>query len=119
MKVLIFGGTGMVGQGTLRECLSAPDVSQVTVVGRTSLEQVHFELQQLVCADLMALGTHESELQGFDACFFSLGMSASGMSEEVYQHITHDVTLTVASKTSFDCAVCMEAGNSARSAGPR
>ncbi|MGH8371359.1 MAG: NAD-dependent epimerase/dehydratase family protein [Gammaproteobacteria bacterium] len=96
MKVLIFGGTGMVGQGVLRECLSAPDVSQVTVVGRTSLEQVHSKLQQLACADLMALGTHASELQGFDACFFCLGVSSSGMSEEAYQHITHDITLTVA-----------------------
>lgn len=37
MKVLIFGATGMVGQGVLRECLLAQDVEQVQTVGRTSL----------------------------------------------------------------------------------
>lgn len=100
MKVLVFGGSGMVGQGVLRECLAAPDVSQVTVVGRTSLEQVHSKLQQLVCADLMMLDTRESELRGFDACFFCLGVSSSGMSEAAYRHITYDVTLAVASLLS-------------------
>ena len=35
MKVLIFGATGMVGQGVLRECLLDPDVELVVTVGRT------------------------------------------------------------------------------------
>jgi saccharopine dehydrogenase-like NADP-dependent oxidoreductase len=56
MNVLIFGGTGMVGQSALRECLSAPDVSQISMVGRTSLRQVHSKLQQLICADLFMSG---------------------------------------------------------------
>ena len=32
MKVLIFGASGMVGQGVLRECLLAPDVELVQTV---------------------------------------------------------------------------------------
>ncbi|MDR3413091.1 MAG: NAD-dependent epimerase/dehydratase family protein [Formivibrio sp.] len=96
MKILIFGATGMVGQGTLRECLAATDVSQVTTVGRTPVVQVHPKLQQLERADLMTLDAFGDELQGFDACFFCLGVSSSGMSEDAYRHITYEVTLKVA-----------------------
>lgn len=98
MKILIFGATGMVGQGTLRECLAAPDVSQVTTVGRTPVAQVHPKLQQLVHTDLMSLDERDSELQGFDACFFCLGVSSSGMSEDAYRHITYELTLKVAAQ---------------------
>jgi uncharacterized protein YbjT (DUF2867 family) len=96
MKVLIFGATGMVGQGTLHECLAAADVSQVTAVGRTPVTQVHPKLQQLAQADLIHLDERANELQGFDACFFCLGVSSSGMSEAAYRHTTYDVTLKVA-----------------------
>lgn len=96
MKILIFGATGMVGQGVLHECLTAPDVSQVMTVGRTPVEQTHPKLQQLILPDLMALDARESELQGFDACFFCLGVSSSGMSEDAYRRITYEVTLKVA-----------------------
>ncbi|HEX3236392.1 MAG TPA: NAD-dependent epimerase/dehydratase family protein [Gemmatimonadales bacterium] len=100
MKVLIFGATGMVGQGVLRECLAAPDVSQVTVVGRTRVPQHHTRLQQLVRADLMDLGPIEEQLRGFDACFFCLGVSSSGMTEGAYKRATYELTLAVASTLS-------------------
>ncbi|MHA6912860.1 NAD-dependent epimerase/dehydratase family protein [Ralstonia pseudosolanacearum] len=96
MRVLIVGATGMIGQGTLRECLAATDVAQVVTLGRTAVAQTHPKLQQLVLPDLMNLGGHESDLQGFDACFFCLGVSAAGMSEDAYRHITYDITLNVA-----------------------
>ena len=97
MKILIVGATGMVGQGVLRECLAAPDVSEVTVLGRTKIESTHPKLRQLVQDDLFDLAPVESALRGMDACFFCLGVSSSGMSEAAYQHITYDLTLAVAS----------------------
>ena len=97
MKILIVGATGMVGQGVLRECLAAPDVSEVTVLGRTKIESTHPKLRQLVQDDLFDLAPVESALLGMDACFFCLGVSSSGMSEAAYQHITYDLTLAVAS----------------------
>ena len=39
MKILIFGATGMVGQGAMRECLLADDVTLVQTVGRTATGQ--------------------------------------------------------------------------------
>lgn len=97
MKILIFGATGMVGQGVLRECLTAADVTQITVVGRAPLKQSHPKLHQIVQSDLTALDVVATELQGFDACFFCLGVSSSGMSEEMYRKLTYELTLNVAS----------------------
>jgi uncharacterized protein YbjT (DUF2867 family) len=100
MKVLIFGASGMVGQGALLESLDAPDVSQVTLVGRARLERTHPKLQQLVCVDLMNVQSIEEALRGFDACFFCVGVSSAGMTEDAYRHLTHDMTISVASTLS-------------------
>lgn len=100
MKILIFGATGMVGQGVLHECLAASQVTRVMTVGRTPVEQTHPKLQQLVHANLLSLDERESELRGFDACFYCLGVSSAGMSEDEYRRITHEVTLKVATLLS-------------------
>lgn len=96
MKVIIFGATGMVGQGVLRECLSARDVELVEAVGRTRLCQEDLKLHQTICADLMNADREIGQLQGFDACFFCLGVSSCGMSEEQYRAVTYDLTLRLA-----------------------
>ena len=36
MNVILFGATGMVGQGVLRECLLDRDIQQVLTVGRSA-----------------------------------------------------------------------------------
>ena len=96
MNVLIFGATGMVGQGALRECLQAADVERVTAVGRTPTRVVHPKLRDLVVPDLMNYGAVENDLRGFDACFFSLGVSSAGMQEAQYSRLTYDLTLAAA-----------------------
>ena len=48
MKVVLFGATGMVGQGVLRECLLAPDVERVLSVVRRATGQRHAKLVELV-----------------------------------------------------------------------
>jgi uncharacterized protein YbjT (DUF2867 family) len=96
MRVLLFGATGMVGQGVLRECLLDPQVTGVLAVGRSSTRERHAKLRELVQPDLFDLSAIEQELAGFDACFFCLGVSSVGMAEERYRHITYDLTLTVA-----------------------
>lgn len=97
MNVLIFGATGMVGQGVLRECLAAPDVELVKAVGRTPTGQQHPRLHDLVHAEMWDYSGIEAELSNFDACFFCLGATSSGMSEEKYTHLTYDLTLAAAS----------------------
>jgi uncharacterized protein YbjT (DUF2867 family) len=96
MKVILFGATGMVGQGVLRECLAAPDVAEVLSIGRTPLGQTHQKLREKVQKDLADLSPVAAELAGYDACFFCLGVSSVGMSEADYRRVTLDLTLAVA-----------------------
>ena len=96
MNVLLFGATGMVGQGVLRECLAAPDVEKVLTVGRTPTGQQHPKLRELVHAEMWDYANVDAELSNFDACFFCIGVTSSGMSEQKYTHLTCDMTLAVA-----------------------
>jgi uncharacterized protein YbjT (DUF2867 family) len=96
VKVLLFGATGMVGQGVLRECLLDSGVERVTAVGRTGTGRHEPKLGELVVPDVANLGGIEGELAGYDACFFCLGVSSLGMPEPRYTQLTYDLTLSVA-----------------------
>jgi uncharacterized protein YbjT (DUF2867 family) len=96
MNVLLFGATGMVGQGVLRECLLDAGVSRVLSVGRSATGQTHPKLRELIVPDLFDLSAVREQLSGFDACFFCLGVSSASMSEEAYRHVTYDLTLAAA-----------------------
>jgi uncharacterized protein YbjT (DUF2867 family) len=96
VKVIIFGATGMVGQGVLRECLLDERVDGVLTVGRSAVGQQHAKLLDLVVTDLTNLTAHTDDLAGYDACLFCLGVSSAGMNEADYQRITYDLTLSVA-----------------------
>jgi uncharacterized protein YbjT (DUF2867 family) len=96
MNVIIFGATGMVGQGVLRECLLDARVQRVLAVGRTSTGQQHSKLQEIVRPDLFDLAPIEPQLKDYDACFFCLGVSSVGMTEEAYRRVTYDLTIGVA-----------------------
>jgi len=86
----------MIGQGVLRECLIDSDVARVVTVGRRPTGQKHAKLSELVCPDLANLAPLEPQLTGFDACFFCLGVSVLGMTEEQYTRVTYDLTTSVA-----------------------
>jgi uncharacterized protein YbjT (DUF2867 family) len=86
----------MVGQGVLRECLIDPGVHQILSIVRTPSNQHDPKLRELVHADFFDYSTIEPELTGFDACFFSLGVSSAGMDEAKYTRLTHDLTLAAA-----------------------
>lgn len=100
MDVALFGATGMVGQGVLRECLLDPRVDRVVSIGRRSSGLHHAKLREIVQEDLLDLSTIESQLGGLDACFFCLGVSSAGMTEENYRRVTYDLTLAAASTLS-------------------
>ncbi|WP_432850250.1 epimerase [Amycolatopsis sp. CA-161197] len=95
MKVVLFGATGMVGQGALRECLLDERVEQVLTVGRTATSTEHPKVTELVPDDLDDLGPHAEQLAEYDACFFCLGVSSAGMPAQEYERITYQLTLSV------------------------
>jgi uncharacterized protein YbjT (DUF2867 family) len=96
MKAILFGATGMVGQGVLRECLLDPDVTEVLSVGRSSSGVQHAKLKEVLHDDFADFSKIESQLAGYDACFFCLGVSSIGMDPERYRHLTYDVTMAAA-----------------------
>ena len=96
MRVVLFGGSGMVGQGVLRECLADAGVERVLAVVRSPLESTHEKLDQVVHRDFFDFTSLEPRFSGFDACFFCLGVSSAGMTEEAYRRATYDITLSAA-----------------------
>ncbi|WP_145491915.1 Rossmann-fold NAD(P)-binding domain-containing protein [Yersinia rohdei] len=98
MKIMIFGASGMLGQGVVRECLLAADVSGVAVVTRQALAISNPKLQQIVTPDPTKFSLSREDIRQYDACFFCLGVSATGMTEEKYRQLTYELTLNVASQ---------------------
>jgi uncharacterized protein YbjT (DUF2867 family) len=96
MRVIVFGATGMVGQGVLREALLDGDVEKVLVVTRTPTGQTHDKLVELLHQDFLDFSSVESQLAGYDACFYCLGISSVGMEEPAYHRITYDMPMAAA-----------------------
>ncbi|HEY9228449.1 MAG TPA: NAD-dependent epimerase/dehydratase family protein [Gemmatimonadaceae bacterium] len=96
MNVILFGASGMVGQGVLRECLLATDVERVLSVVRAPTGEQHAKLRELVHRDFHDFSNAESTLTELDACFFCLGVTSSGMTEEAYAHVTYDIAVAAA-----------------------
>jgi len=96
MKVILFGATGMVGQGVLRECLIDADVDRVLSIGRSSVAVSNPKFEQILRPDLSNYSDIETKLTGYDACFFCLGVSSGGMDKQEYERITFGITLAAA-----------------------
>ena len=93
MKLILFGATGMVGAGALREALADPDVEVVLGVGRRSCGVRHPKLRELVLPDLFDIAAVEGQLAGWDACVWAVGISSVGLGEAEYAKVTEELTL--------------------------
>jgi uncharacterized protein YbjT (DUF2867 family) len=96
MKAILFGATGMVGQGVLRECLRSSEVEGVLSIGRRASRQQHPKLREIVHQDFADFFEIEGELSGYDACFFCLGVSSLGMKERDYRWVTYEFAVAAA-----------------------
>jgi uncharacterized protein YbjT (DUF2867 family) len=96
MKVIIYGATGMVGQGALRQCLNDAQVKAVLAVGRTATGVQHPKLKELLMLDLADYSHFDAALSGYDACFFCLGTTVAGKTEAEYRRVTQGFTLAAA-----------------------
>lgn len=95
-KVIITGATGMVGKGILLECLDHQEIDEVLVIGRSTIGMKHPKLKEMIKKDFSDFADVADQLNGYDACFYSLGISAAGLSEEQYRKITYDFTFALA-----------------------
>lgn len=96
MKVMITGATGMVGKGILLECLDHESIDEVLVIGRNKVGITHPKLKELIYIDFSDFSKVSQKLTGYDACFYSMGISAAGLSESEYIHFTYDYAMGLA-----------------------
>jgi uncharacterized protein YbjT (DUF2867 family) len=96
MKLVLFGGSGMVGQAALRVCLRDVQVSEVISIVRTPAGQSRAKLREIVHKDFLDFSPIQNELGGCSACIWCLGVTSSGLSEEEYNRITCEFTLAAA-----------------------
>jgi uncharacterized protein YbjT (DUF2867 family) len=107
MNVVIFGASGMVGQGVLLECLRDTGVERVLVIGRSSAGRQDAKLREVLVKDLFDVASYSSELTGLDASFFCLGVSSARMNEAAYRRLTYDLTVSIAQELATrNSALC-------------
>ena len=95
-KAIVTGATGMVGEGVMHECLLHPDVTEVLIINRRPSGFTHPKLKEIIHKDFFDLSAIESQLTGYDACFFCLGVTSIGKNEEEYTKYTHTLTMHMA-----------------------
>lgn len=113
IKAIVFGATGMVGEGVLHVALNHPDVESVLVVGRKSCGVSHPKLLEIIHGDFFNYTPVETQLAGCNACYFCLGVSSIGMNEKDYTRITHDLTMAAGralSRLNTDMTFCYVSG---------
>jgi nucleoside-diphosphate-sugar epimerase len=96
IRAIITGTTGMVGEGVLHECLQNAQVEAVLVINRKTSGLSHPKLTEIIHADFFDFSAIESQLKGYNACFFCLGVSSVGMKEPDYYKVTYTLTMQVA-----------------------
>ncbi|MEO6131178.1 MAG: NAD-dependent epimerase/dehydratase family protein, partial [Saprospiraceae bacterium] len=96
LNVIIIGSTGMVGRGILLECMDSPQVESVVVVNRNPIDIKHPKVREFIVKDFSNLDSVREVLKGFNACFYSLGITSVGATETDYTYIMHDLTIMFA-----------------------
>jgi len=96
MKIILYGATGMVGQSVLNECLKSTLIKEILIIGRKSIGIKDEKIKEIIHTDFLDYSGIESELKGYDASFYCLGVSSTKMSKEKYFEITYDYTVAAA-----------------------
>lgn len=96
IRAIITGSTGMVGEGVLRACLERKDVAAVLVINRKPCGISHPKLSEVIHADFFDISAIASALDGYNACFFCLGVTSLRKTEAVYDKLTYTLTLNFA-----------------------
>jgi uncharacterized protein YbjT (DUF2867 family) len=113
IRAIVTGATGMVGEGVLYECLEDPDVESVLIINRRPAGFSHPKLKEIIHSDFLNMTSIESQLSGYNACYFCLGVSSVGMKEAEYTQMTYTLTLHVAeilSRQNPDMTFCYVSG---------
>lgn len=112
-KVIITGATGMVGEGVLIECLRHPDIEKILVINRKHCGIENTKLKEIIHRNFHDLSPIQDQLSDYDACFFCLGSTSLGKSEQDYFELTYTLTIHFAEtllKHNSDMTFCYISG---------
>ena len=115
INAIITGATGMVGKCVLLTCLQNEHVESVLIINRKPSGLTHPKLKEIIHSDFYNLEPISSQLKGYNACYFCLGVSALRMKEADYKRITYDLTLQFANTflaMNPDSTFCYVSGQS-------
>lgn len=113
LKIIITGATGMIGEGVLYQCLHHPEVEEVLVIGRKTCGYSHPKLTEIIHGDFSDISSLSDRLNGYNACYFCLGVTSAGKNEVEYTRLTHTLTLnfaTTLAKLNPDMTFCYISG---------
>ena len=96
IKAIIFGSSGMIGKSLLRECLRNPKIESILAISRQPCNLHYTILKEIIHEDFFDLSALTDDLKGYNTCFFCLGVSAAGLSENEYHKITYGLTIYIA-----------------------
>jgi len=88
MRVIVTGGTGLVGGEALRAALAHAEVTEVLAIGRRPAGISHPKLEELVLGDFMEVGRHAERLAGAGLCLHCLAAYAFRTGRADYERIT-------------------------------
>ncbi|MGV3623138.1 MAG: NAD(P)H-binding protein [Archangium sp.] len=100
MRVLLVGGSGMIGQAVLRELLTRAEVTRIVAIGRSALGANDSKVEEVVRKDLHDWSDAGALLSNVDAVLWCLGVSSGGMSEADYTRVTYALTMDFAKALS-------------------
>jgi len=115
-RLVIVGGSGMVGGYALRYALEHPNVERVTSVGRRNLGISHSKLSEVLHPDFADCSALTQTLSGQDAAVFCLGTYTGAVPDAELRKITLDYTIEFARVlrgSSPDAAFTFLSGNGA------
>ena len=89
-RLVIVGGSGMVGGYALRYALNHPSVGSVTAIGRKNLGISHAKLREVLHRDFADCSALAEALSGQDAAVFCLGAYTGAVPDAEFRTITVD-----------------------------
>lgn len=124
LRVLLFGATGMVGEGVLFEAIKDSAVEAIFVVSRSPGILNHRKVTVLLHNDFFDYTSIADRLAGYDACFFCIGVTSIGKTPPEYRMLTYDLTMATArtlARLNPDMVFCYVsgAGTDSSEQGPR
>jgi uncharacterized protein YbjT (DUF2867 family) len=114
IRAIIFGATGMVGEGVLHQAIKSPDVEEILLINRRPAGCGNKKVKEIIIDDFYHFSEKDEYLKGYNACYFCLGVSSLAVGKDEYVKITYDLTLSAAKALSAlnpDMTFCYVSGS--------